>query len=247
VFQRNAMHLIPAALVVGTVHYASTSAFFACPRIPPDKAGNLGYLLAGGVGVTICAMLGLYCAAVDPESRALWHSAATRMNGTAPATDTLMAWFLGYQTWNLGVTLAIPELQSWTNVLHHTGAIVATLVACRPYANAYVPFFFGIVELSSIPLTAADMARDLLLPSPAVKTAAKGLFRLSFVALRNVAWLAVGTSLARDIVAQSRESGTSPVFALTLLGCFTGLQFFWGWKIVRRFLASRAQAPVPNV
>merc|ERR1712137_1203685 len=79
-------------------------------------------------------------------------------------------------------------------LFHHVGAFIMCVIAMQPIYQLYACFFFGIIELSSIPLPVVAMLDDSLGVGPVglgkrlpvAKDAFGGLFALSFLTVRVV-------------------------------------------------------------
>ena len=64
---------------------------------------------------------------------------------------------ISYQGWNLLYTLVNADQFSWNMVGHHGVTGLLAYFGLSPYLHCYGLFFFGIAELTNIPLTFVDV------------------------------------------------------------------------------------------
>ena len=95
-------------------------------------------------------------------------------------------------------------------------------------------FFFGVVQISSVPLALADVAE--LLGYPKLLAACRALFAISFLIVRTGMWPLVSLKFWGDTITTFRAGGRS-LGPLTIFLCanifLTSLQFLWTGQIVR--------------
>lgn len=159
---------------------------------------------------------------------------------------------LGLQAYDLAATLLVPELRSAVMVLHHVVAGVAAALASYPawfgiqeessFFDFDTVFFYGVTELSTIPLAFHDAIKVLPATSrefPVLKTldgVAQPLFAALFLSIRCIQWPTVVCAFAAAASRQLADNTlSSPVVVLTILSialALTVLQFFWGSKIL---------------
>jgi len=126
-----------------------------------------------------------------------------------------------------------PEL-----LAHHVVTAVLLCVCLHPFANSRSFMFFGLTELSSIPLNVVYLLRRfpaLKSAYPMVELAAKLCFSLAFLALRVVLTSKISWDLQRDLW-QLYVSGTChsvPAVAfVSLSNAFVAiLQLYWATLI----------------
>ena len=162
--------------------------------------------------------------------------------------------------WDIPVSLCIPVLQDSLMLLHHVGMMFCAGVTMgifskdgQPLGSYYAPFFFGVVEFSTIFLTFVDLFHPKNKEwhrwleeskSPAANTARvlndlfRPVFAVSFLSVRCVLfpYIMVTTCLpdfwkASLLETDEERHGVSrvtfkAVFAFSLL--FTLLQLYWG-------------------
>ena len=75
--------------------------------------------------------------------------------------------------------------------MHHIMAGSLAYAALHPYAHAYAPFFFGVVEISSVFLTSLEVIElfpDFMRRHKLLHACVQGLFAVSFILIRLIAW-----------------------------------------------------------
>jgi len=133
------------------------------------------------------------------------------------------------------------------HLLHHSFALSTTLAGSAnggPWCTYFSVFFYGVVELSSVPLCAVDLYRAIpsLLTDPVhsmINELCRTAFALSFLVVRcGVFPILMCTQMWPDMyhvfdagdVRVSRQVFLWMGFGALVL---TALQLFWGFKIVR--------------
>jgi hypothetical protein len=137
---------------------------------------------------------------------------------------------------------------------HHVGmllvaAITVGMCSSQPLGSCYAPFFFGVIELSSIPLAIVDVFHpkqaawhDYHLTSKVLVTineVSRILFALLFLLVRAIYFPYVTlTQVIPDFIVASTKAPQADtpaiwtIIALSLL--FTGLQLYWGSLVVKQ-------------
>ena len=149
---------------------------------------------------------------------------------------------LGYQLWALPVG-AFFVREPREMIVHHVAVMcVAQFGAFYHCGFRYFhPFFFGVVELSSVPLSIMNSFKNnesLIVDHPLMYRAVRWAFGVTFLLVRVVFWtpvywnfFAIGTTILREselgIVGQTLFTGF--FFAGMVL---TMLQYYWAGKIV---------------
>jgi hypothetical protein len=144
-----------------------------------------------------------------------------------------------YQAWNVVICFQLDVLGDFHMILHHLVAASLSYCALAPYLHMRAIFFFGVIEITSIPLTVYDVCKKfsrLGWKNGLAYQLSQGLFGLSFIAIRLVIWPCVCVpfwlqSLA--LLAEGRQHSTLVVvwflFSNVLM---TGLQVYWGRQVV---------------
>jgi hypothetical protein len=154
-----------------------------------------------------------------------------------------------FQLWNVLLCLFTPDLNVPEMLGHHLVTAALGYFGMHPYLHGYGLFFFGVAELTNVPLTVYDMFKYMKAAKWQEKysfifTVSKLGFAASFVVLRIVVWPMISYPFWKDSVAllQSGKAHSNFVVGFFLLAnvFLTFLQFFWGWKIVESVLPKGA-------
>ena len=236
--------LIRAVLTSFRHHRPETSTLAKCATMPGLVAHQLVIL----VPFTYAAFHGLVAFFSDAEMQQLAHAnASERLYNVVTIGWHLTRFMAGFQLYDLTVTALEKEVCKTEHLLHHSFALATALVAAAnggPWCTYYSVFFFAVVEVSSVPLVAVDLYRGLpsLLKDPlhnAINEVCRIVFALSFLFVRCVCFpLLMILQLWPDLYAVYVSSDVRVsagafswlAFASIVL---TGLQLFWGYKIVR--------------
>jgi hypothetical protein len=220
----------------------------AVPSALQQKAGVVAHQLIVFPGCAYATVVGCQMW-FGGELAAAQHAGTyvDRIYGQLDGARTLCGFMLGFQIYDLLVTALVPGLRKAEHLLHHTATMLtaaSSLALGGPYFQYYAPFFFGVTELSTIPLLIVDIFKQLpdLLESPrgrAVHAGAKSLFVLTFMPIRCLLFpMVMLTKFWPDMLAVYSHADMrfwGGVFAWMLLSStlLTGLQLWWGYKIVR--------------
>ena len=144
-----------------------------------------------------------------------------------------------YQLWDVVLCLQLDVLRSPALIAHHLVAAALAYFALNPYLHHSALFFFGIVEVTSIPLTVYDTCQKferLGWKSSIAFHASSVAFALSFIAVRMVMWVAECAPFwtgSVDLLVSGRAH-SSPVVVFFLLSnvFMTILQIVWGKQVV---------------
>ena len=164
-----------------------------------------------------------------------------------PEAHALVRMMLGIQIYDLLVTILVPELRKTEHVLHHlitgTFALLALLSGSLIH---YSWFFFGIAEISSVPLCFVDLFRQCpklceVKGLHILNEQSRILFGVAFLVSRCITWPIVVFQLLRDILAAYAAGDPRlivPVAAFHLITAvlMTLLQQYWGQKIVKAIM-----------
>ncbi|EOD11979.1 hypothetical protein EMIHUDRAFT_449548 [Emiliania huxleyi CCMP1516] len=144
---------------------ATAQAFFTLlfARLLPDGIWRRepGFLAHQAVGLPLMLIVaGVGTVAwffPDEASQKLAATPEGRVHGDFPTSDWLVSLLLGeLLLWDIPMS-AFPSLRSAASVGHHVMMALACVIALQPYLLYYVPFFGGVIELSSIPLQVVDV------------------------------------------------------------------------------------------
>jgi TLC domain len=154
---------------------------------------------------------------------------------------------IGYQLWSLPVGIFHVN-ESPAMLLHHGAVImVATMSAFFSGGFRYwTPFFYGIIELSSVPLALMNMfkdRRDWIQRRPQWYTAIRLVFCATFLSVRVLWFVPRKVRYLRDhylLWSSAFRDATRPVWYVVFMAgvwwssvFLLGLQLHWGALIVR--------------
>jgi len=212
--------------------YGGTSKFVQNARLN-------AYYLVGIIPILWTSWLGLSNLSV------LWGYSTPegRMFGEILSARRICVQQLGYQIFCIVVgTLAGPPLNKPEMYAHHTFAGIAALLSLFPYAQYYTFFFGSLVEISNIPLTVMDIFRanrEYIDSYPTVYLAAKLLFAVTFIPLRNALWVPFALQFTGDIYnLRNRISFAGQAITYLALWFLSALQFIWGGLVVKSVIAA---------
>jgi len=175
----------------------------------------------------------------------LWEQPATlreRMYGFDPSAEKICLLQMALQIYAIATALLTrhPLLLTPVALTHHVLTGLSMCAAMHPFGHSRVNVFFGITELSTIPLEVIDLFKgfkELRMQCPKVDLACKAAFALSFFGLRIglVTYHSVG--FQRDLY-ELYATGTAhsqAVVALSALfnAMIVALQFYWSTLIVK--------------
>ena len=214
----------------------------ACCKRSKTLGAAPGYAAATLVhGVLVIAIC--YYSLVGPVSW-LWEQPATlqeRMYGFDPSAEKICLLQIAMQLYAIATALLTrhPLLLTPVALTHHTLTGLSMCAAMYPFGHTRVNVFFGITELSTIPLEVIDLFKgfkELRKQWPKTDLACKASFALLFFGLRIglVTYASIG--FQRDLY-ELYATGTahSPVvIVLSMLFnvLICALQFYWSTLIV---------------
>jgi len=177
-----------------------------------------------------------------------------RIFGTFPISEVLAPLIAGsLLLWDIPTSLLVPKLYARATMAHHVAFAVIGIISMYPYLQYYVPFFGGVIEMSSIPLAVVDVfhPKHPELETWARQNACVGLlnafcrvlFALLFVALRTIyfPWVVL-TQMLPDLVSVLMQGHArmgmvaAVVFTLSLALGFMFLQLYWSKLVIGQLL-----------
>jgi len=124
---------------------------------------------------------------------------------------------------------------------HHVVTFGLAFIGAAPYVPFYAIFFFGLANLSSVPLVAFTLCDALRSQYPAFETPLvvnQGLFAILFLLVRVGIWPLISVVYWADTYVAASEGWVHSYPATTILLLsnvfLTGLQFMWGRKVWRK-------------
>lgn len=157
--------------------------------------------------------------------------------------ENLVVPMLCYQLWNLIACILHNEYRDIAGIGHHI--VTAGLAYCgfAPYAQYYALFYFGVAEVSTIPLNVMTVFKHLPHLStrfPNVYQIARNTFVIGYFIIRIFWWPIVSYELffgCMDLMHRNIAHSNLVVCYFLFANLFlTGLQFYWGYLIVRKAL-----------
>lgn len=149
---------------------------------------------------------------------------------------------LGYQIWSIPIGIFFVNEQK-EMILHHFGVVFAA--SCGAFSHFgfryWLPFFFGVFELSSVPLSIMNTFKyhpDAAAKYPLFHHASRVSFLVSFLYIRFWKWLPVGPLYMRNnfFLFLTTDLGVTKLFVLLqfLFGVYLGyLQMFWSLMVMK--------------
>ena len=172
--------------------------------------------------------------------------------------------------WDIPTGLCTPALRELPMILHHVGMFMTAAISMGILSNGvpifgyYAPFYFGIIEISSIPLIVVDIYHPKHKPwnqylnsnersrwVMKMNDIARPLFALLFMLIRMIAFPYVSVmGVLRDVLHvtslpldQRNNVPDLPLYILAFLNVsFSGLQLYWGTLLIRQ-IAKLFQGP----
>mmetsp|Transcript_529 Transcript_529/g.2061 ORF Transcript_529/g.2061 Transcript_529/m.2061 type:complete len:273 (+) Transcript_529:75-893(+) len=166
-----------------------------------------------------------------------------RLYDVSPAAVKVLQTNFAFQTWDFAVSFLHKELNSPEMLAHHSiAALLCYWGLTMPYMHYYAIYFFGVSEVSSVPLVVVDICKyypEFAKRFPTVEFAAKLAFALFFILVRDVFWVYTAVTVWSDGVGVLRQ-GNNPekypayVTAGVLIAnaFFSTLQIVWTGKLL---------------
>ena len=229
-----------------------------CSRTFASQPMVAAYDLTTLIPVVTLSWLGFRMLLGDPSV----HEIPTRSSAFVEHTPELIMIQAAYQVFGTVAAVLIgPPLRTTTMIAHHVATGLTAWLSLQGHCMYYAIYFAGAVELTNIPLTFMDLCmcrRPARLPGapcerstpqprdpprryfpvleqryPGVSTAARLSFALGFIALRVLGWLPVCVLYLRDLRVLAPDEPLVVGIMATTAVIITGLQMFWGYKVVR--------------
>lgn len=161
--------------------------------------------------------------------------------------DHLMTPMFSYQVWNVVLCFVLSDLFEPFFIGHHSVTAILAFFGTNPYVHYYGLFFFGVAELTNIPLTFVDVFKyfpEMKVKFSMVNEVSRVVFALSFIILRLIIWPIVSYEFWKESVnlVQTGEAHSNFVVIFFLFAnlFLTGLQFLWGSKIFAFLLPKKS-------
>lgn len=149
---------------------------------------------------------------------------------------------LWYQFWNFVFCCIFAEMRTVGNIIHHLSVFAIACLCLFPFIQYWSIFFFGIVEISSIPLNVMDFLKYM--PEgktryPLIYDIHKAVFAFLFVGIRLIAWPYY--FIKACYIDYELFHSFHPAIIIGFLSAsalLTGLQIMWGLKIIEIFFVT---------
>jgi TLC domain len=166
--------------------------------------------------------------------------------------------------WDIPTGLCTPALRELPMILHHIGMFSTAAISMGALSNGtpifgyYAPFYFGVIEISSVPLIIVDLfhpkhkAWNTYLKSNErsrwivmMNDVSRPLFAFLFVLVRMIAFPYISVmGVLRDVMyvtslpLEERNNVPSlPMYIIAFLNVFFScLQLYWGTLIIRQVI-----------
>jgi hypothetical protein len=166
--------------------------------------------------------------------------------------------------WDIPTGLCTPALREIPMILHHIGMFMTAAISMGILSNGipifgyYAPFYFGVIEISSLPLIIVDIYHPKHKAWHAYLTCtersgwvmklndmARPLFALLFMLIRMIAFPYVSVmGVLRDVLHvtslpldQRNNVPNLPLYILASLNVsFSCLQLYWGTLLIRQII-----------
>jgi hypothetical protein len=158
-------------------------------------------------------------------------------------------WFgslqMGYQIWSFIIGYFHIE-EDWIMLVHHVAVVFNAVASCIFYTGFryYIPFFFGIFELSTIPLVIMNAFKDnpeWIQQYPTTYTRIRLLFAGLFLWIRVILYVPIKLTFLMDSATHlwfTHSNTNRYVFLIAYVGAvfLFFLQMMWASKIVQGLL-----------
>ena len=152
--------------------------------------------------------------------------------------DHLLVPMLTYQFWQVVACIVFNDLRDVAMIGHHVVTCALAYVCLYPCMHYYSCFYFGVAELTNIPLTLIDTCKyfpKIRDQYPQVHYTAKVLFAGGFYSIRIIYWswftYNMLSALIPLLINGTAHSSIVVSFFLFAAAFLTGLQWLWGYKI----------------
>ena len=237
---RSNLEYVTAWVVGGGLAFGVATALCKRTRVFAASPAYAAQLLVHSVYVfAIC-----YYSLIGPLDW-IWKQPATlqeRMYMYDPAAERICLLQIALQIYSIVTALLTqhPLLMKPEGFVHHIMTGFSMVVALHPFGHPRANLFFGITELSTIPLDVIDLFKgfkELRKQCPTTDIVCKALFALSFLGLRVGLVTQASVGFQRDLY-QLYMTGTAhslPVVAFSSLSniLIVCLQLYWSTLIIK--------------
>lgn len=164
---------------------------------------------------------------------------------------------IGYNIWAIPVGIFIVK-ESRTMLVHHIATICVSGISTSSITGFryHTPFFFGLIEISSVPLAIVNYCKDnkqwAETNIPTVSALIKPIFAIMFLSTRVIMWTPNIYDVLRNCAiliwtceSLSTKFGMSVFFVAVVF--LTSLQYYWGVLVVQGLIKIVEQVRVKKV
>jgi len=195
------------------------------------------------VFIAFCSLnaLGIQFWFISPDA-SLAATRATRTSTYSAEGELLTALMVGFQLYEISCCVFEKKLRgdNFEMIAHHFAALLLSVLGLEyVYLHYYAPFFFGLVELSSIPLSVMDLFKDfkpLQKVYPTLFELSRSIFAVIFLVVRVGYWPVVSYLFWCDSLDELAAGSQPKPLVYTFCVCnvvLTSLQLFWGWLVAK--------------
>ena len=244
--------LLPSIVIIAillTILYIASFSIvhkFVSPDVSAKRKSKVCYQITNICFNVVIGSVGVYLEywvlptlSVDESSR------VGKIIGHEKELFMVSALQLGYQLWAIPIGVFYVG-ESTEMILHHLAVVVSGFTSgfLSIGFRYYCPFFYGIMELSSLPLSVMNSFKDnpeWIEKYPKAYELSRAIFAISFLTIRNVMCASRWPWFLRDnaIVFYTKEMGLYKIFMfvqVSLAFFLAYLQLLWGSIIIRNIL-----------
>lgn len=242
--------ILPAIAIITailTIVYLTAYYYYVNKALPKDSDPVLKsrscYQITNAIFNTAIGIIGVYQEYwVLPTLKCFQGSSVDRISWNHDELYLVSAMQLAYQVWGLPIGIFYVH-ESTQMILHHLAVAVSTSYSgfMTTGFRYYTPFFYGMMEISSVPLGIMNSFKDnpsLIQKYPGLYSAIRTTFAISFLLIRVIMCFSRWVPFLRDnfILMYTREMDWFKLYLLvqwSLAAFLEYLQLFWAVLIVK--------------
>ena len=157
--------------------------------------------------------------------------------------DHLISPLAAYQFWNLIFCLLYKEMRTLQILAHHAFAFILSLCGLDSFLHYWAIFFFGITEISSIPLTVMSIMNHLYGTKKkkySVYRFCRVAFAVTFLYVRVLIWPFYYLHCIYQAFQYYIDGTLYPIYFYIFASSSTSLtilQLIWGSKIIKNIIS----------
>ncbi len=146
---------------------------------------------------------------------------------------------IGIMAWDIPVTILTKELRNGPMMLHHIAMMFTAALSLGVWSDGarlfgyYAPFFFGVTEISTLPLVTMDILKKNDLSAPGWLGP---LFAFLFLTVRVLYFPYMSVTRVLPDIKEVSSKGIypKPLYTMAVLNVvFSLLQLYWGLLVVQ--------------